>query len=140
MKPLFTIASLMLALATTTGAWAQGKFLTAAEVKPILTATKNSWIAVREFDGKDLLYFSHLLSWRCGLSAIQYGINSDIAILPWPMEPCDEEAANPAAMSETQKIYAEFALNSIYFVTVKITYDDGSTDQMIYKRKSVQTN
>jgi len=127
-------------LATGGGALAQGKFLTAAEVKPILNATKGNWIAVRKFDGKDLLYFTHLLSWRCGLSAIHYGVNSDIAVLNLPLEPCDEEAANPAALSETQPIYAQYPLGSIYFVTVKIVYDDGTSDQMSFKRKAIEMN
>lgn len=119
---------------------AQGKFLTAAEVKPILNATKNNWIAVREFDGKDLLYFTHLLSWRCGLDAVQYGINSDITTLALPMVPCDEEAASPAALPDNQPIYAEYGLKSIFFVTIKLIYDDGTTDQMTFKRKSVLMN
>jgi len=123
-----------------THAMAQGKFLTAAEVKPILNATKANWIAVREYDGKDLLYFTHLLSWRCGLSAVHYGVNSELANLNLPMVPCDEEAASPAALPDNQPIYAEFGLQSIYFVTIKLIYDDGTTDQMTYKRKSVLMN
>ena len=138
MKKFFISACVAAMLAS--GASAQGKFLTAAEVKPILNATKNSWIAVREYNGKDLLYFTHLLSWRCGLTAIQYGVNSDLATLALPVEACDEEARTPAALSDTQPIYAEFAPKSIYFVTVKIIYDDGTTDQMTYKRKAVEIN
>ncbi len=121
-------------------ATAQGKFLTAAEVKPILNATKANWIAVREYDGKDLLYFTHLLSWRCGLEAVHYGINSDVANLALPLVPCDEEAARPGAVPDNQPIFAEFGLKAIYFVTIKLMYDDGTTDQMTFKRKAVQMN
>ena len=119
---------------------AQGKFLTAAEVKPILTATKGNWIAVREFNGQDLLYFTHLLAWRCGLDGISYAVNGSADMQPWPVVPCDEDAANPAAISEDQKIYETFDLRLIETITVKIIYDDGSEDQMEYTRKSVQIN
>jgi len=119
---------------------AQDKFTTAAEVRPILTATKKNWLAVRNYDGRDLLYFTQLLSWRCGLEAIQYGINSDIPVMPWAFTPCNDTQSSPNTIPNTQEIYASFAPNSIYFVTVKITYDDGTTDQVTFKRKEIEIN
>ncbi len=116
------------------------KFLDAAQIKPILGATKGNWVAVREYNGQDLLYFTHLLSWRCGLTNINYSINSDAADQQWPLGICDEEAANPNAMAEDQVIYGEFELQSVNSVTVTITYDDGSTDTATFERKAIQIN
>ena len=131
-----TLASVMIC---GTSASAQGKFLTAAEVKPILNATKASWIAVREYEGQDLLYFSHLLAWRCGLSGLLYSINDAEPMLNWALTPCNEESPTPAAILEDQAIYLAQPLNSIQTIPIQITYDDDPTDMVTYARKSVLT-
>ncbi len=129
-----TLATLLIC---TNSASAQGKFLTAEEVKPILNATKASWIAVREYDGQDLLYFTHLLAWRCGLSGLLYTINDAEPMLNWNLTPCNEDSPTPAAILEDQAIYLAQPLNSIQTITVQITYDDNTTDTVTYARKSV---
>lgn len=96
------IAGAALAGALVAGmAQAQG-FTTAAEVRPILEATRASWVAVREFDGQDLLYFTHLIAWRCGLNGVTFSVNSDSAGMPWVMEPCHEGTAQPNAITSEE--------------------------------------
>lgn len=129
--------AIALTLLSATPISAQGQFLTAAEVKPILTATKGNWIAVREYNGQDLLYFSHLLAWRCGLKAIHYSLNAKETLEPWPLTPCNEESPSPAAIGPDQPIYGTHTLGSIASVTVTITYDDDTTDTVNFERKSV---
>ena len=71
-------------------------FTTAAEVKPILSATERAWIAMREYDGRDLIYFTNLLAWRCGASEVSCTVN-DGALTPLATEPCSENSAEPNA-------------------------------------------
>ena len=116
-------------------------FTTAAEIKPILDATRANWIAVREFDGKDLLYFTHLLSWRCGLGEIRYGLNGAAADKVWPMEPCydTEPQPNVLKMEGGAEIYLTEPLGSIQTVSISITYDDGTTTSADFNRADVMT-
>jgi hypothetical protein len=136
MERLLTVIFLSTALCVPATLHAQ--MVDAAQIRPILNATKNSWVAVREWDGQDLVYFTHLLTWRCGLDKIQYGINSNTADQNWAFIACDETSANPMALPPKQKIYGDFALKSVQNITVKITYDDGNTDTVTFERAAIQ--
>ena len=117
-----------------------GKYTTAMEVRPILGMTKNNWVGVREFDGQDLLYFTHLMAWRCGLWDIRYGINGEPAINVILMEPCNEAFAQPNAMIDIENFlpYVVFPLGSIESVYVEIVFDDGGSDFAQFDRSEVR--
>lgn len=114
-----------------------GKFLTATEVRPILEATQGNWIAVRDYNGQDLLYFTHLLAWRCGLHAVRFAIN-DGPMQPFELPPCDAEAPAPAAIPDGAVIYLGFPSGSIETVTVELFYDDLGTSSARFERAAVQ--
>lgn len=114
-----------------------GKFTTAQEVRPILGMTKANWIAVREYDGHDIIYFTQLMSWRCGLSAIRYAIN-DGPMQDFELPACYIDTATPNSIGENDTIMIMgLALGSVQKVTVEITYDDGETDSASYERSAV---
>lgn len=112
-------------------------FTTAAEVKMILDATKPQWIAVREWEGQDLIYFTNLLSWRCGLTSVSFSVNGEPAE-QLVMEPCYEDTATPNALQATDILpYVTRPLGSVQTVTVSVTYDDDTPDEASYERKAV---
>ncbi|GAA6209146.1 hypothetical protein NBRC116601_24390 [Cognatishimia sp. WU-CL00825] len=113
-----------------------GKFLTATEVKPILTATKANWIAVREWQGQDLIYFTHLLSWRCGLYEIRYSVNGGPQQL-WPIPECDPVTHSVGLIPEGTEIYTTLPLQSVASVEIEVLYDDLTTDVSAYERAAV---
>lgn len=119
---------------------ATGKFTTAVEVKPILGMTKGNWVAVRDYNGQDLVYFTHLLSWRCGLWDIRYGVNGAPAEEVFPMEPCYPDSATPNAMTDVETFlpYVTMPPGSVESIYVEVTFDDGTTDFARFDRAEVE--
>lgn len=113
------------------------QFTSAAEVKPILQATKGVWVAVREFDGQDLVYFTQLLSWRCGVSEIRYGLNDAPPDQVFAMEPCYEGTPQPNAI-QSDAIYLRLPLGSVQGIQLLVTYDDGTSEEAVFTRAQVQ--
>lgn len=114
-----------------------GKFTTAVEVKPILNATRGNWVAVREFNGQDLVYVTHLWSWRCGLLEMRVGING-APPEPWPLPPCHIDQPAPNMVADGDGLpYREFGLQSVASLEVELTYDDLSTDVAQFDRQAV---
>ena len=113
-----------------------GKFTTAAEIKPIVEATRGNWVAVREYEGQDWLYLSHLLAWRCGMHEFRVGVNGG-PLEVWEMPPCQLETATPNAITPETVIYRTFPPGSVESVEVEILYDDLDTAAGQFERNEV---
>jgi hypothetical protein len=104
------------------------KFSTAdeqlAEGKMALNMTKGSWLTFRDYDGKVLLYFTQLLSYRPVIKEIRYSLNSDKLDQTFKFKPSDK-------MFETgdEPVYLAVPANS-EFANVQITYKDGTTSDV----------
>lgn len=109
----------------------------AQDAKQILSLTKQNWVAVREYDGNDLLYFTNLLAWRCGVDAIRFAVNGD-SVAPLKHEPCHEDDASPNALYADDILpYLTFPLGSVETITVEVDFPDGSTEVGEYERAKV---
>lgn len=116
-----------------------GKYTTAVEIRPIVGMTKGNWASVRLYEGQDLLYFTSLLTWRCGLWEIRYGINGAPADQVLEMEPCHEDTGQPNAMTDptTYPVWATFPGETIETVYIEIVFDDGTTDFARFDRNQI---
>ena len=95
--------------------------------KKILGMTKNGWLSFRDFNGKLLLYFTHLVSSRCAIDKVAYGIDSDAVPSAFPLQPCNPR--DPHNVGDGQ-LYIEIPANSRY-VSVQLTYKDGTTSETV---------
>ena len=96
-------------------------------VKNVLQMTKSSWVSFRDWDGRLLLYFTHLLSSRSALSKIAYGLDTDVPDRDFPFTPADPR--NPHAIDTDATIYISVPKTTKY-VTVRVTYADGTTSEV----------
>jgi hypothetical protein len=114
---------------------AKAQFNSSAEVKPILKMIKPQWVSLREFNGQDLLYFTILEVYRCGIEQIRYVINQGKPQV-WETPPCpgDETFSDIPA---DRLPYTGFALGSVQRLRIELTYDDGSIEWAEYNRPDV---
>lgn len=128
----------LLLLATASPVWS-ANFTTTAEVKPILQATQSSWVAIRKFNGQDLLYFTQLESWRCGLTQITFRVNGAPETYNKFMEPCYEGTPAPNAFKlDSHLPYVAFQPDTLSSVEVTITYEDGTTQTAAFQRSEIE--
>jgi hypothetical protein len=112
------------------------KFSTASEQlaqgKQILEMTKGSWLSFRDFDGKVLLYFTHLLSYRPVIQEIRYSIDSDAVDQVYKFKPSDK-----MYIAGDDVVYITVPANSQY-AAVQITYKDGTKSDVQKVMRSSQ--
>ncbi|WP_425049649.1 hypothetical protein [Psychromarinibacter sp. S121] len=114
---------------------AQAQFDSAEQVKPILKMIKPQWVSLREYDGQDLLYFTMLEVYRCGIDQIRYVIN-DGKPRVWETPPCEGDETFSEIPADRLP-FTTFPLQSVEKLRVELTYDDGSVEWAEYTRGDV---
>ncbi len=100
----------------------------AGQEKQILEMTKDNWVAYRDYNGRQLIYFTHLESWKCGIKQVNYSINSIDLDQIYQLQPCDP--ANPNAVT-TDKPYISLPLGTSQTIAVQLTYTDGTKSEIV---------
>lgn len=96
--------------------------------KSILTMTRNGWLMFRDYEGKLLLYFTQLVSYRGSLLEIRYGLDKDEPDTVFPISKADPK--NPNAIGENDVLYLSVPLTT-KFATVRLTYRDGTRSDVV---------
>ncbi|MEM0970458.1 MAG: hypothetical protein AAGJ31_13975, partial [Verrucomicrobiota bacterium] len=96
--------------------------------KQILKLTENSWLSFRDYDGKVLLYFSHLLSHRGSFTDIAYGLNRETPDQTFDF-PAWDKPGN-ALITQDVNIYLTVP-DETTFATVQVSYKDGTKSEIV---------
>ncbi len=122
-------AALAAAVLAGLAAPAQAQGLAGME-KTVLPMTTGNWVAFRNFDGKQWVYFTHLVVYRCGLSEVRYSLDSDALDQTFPLQPCDEQ--NPHALDPVAfPPYLALPLGSAEMIAVQVVFDDGEESETV---------
>ena len=86
----------------------------------MLNASAGSWLSFRDYEGKVLLYFTHLMSYRPLIKEVRYSLNSDCARQDIQVQAERQDVrSGRRALPHRAERYAEFA-------TVQVTFKDGT--------------
>lgn len=97
----------------------------------ILEMTSGSWLSLREFNGL-LLYYTHLVSYRCAIREVRIGIDGGTPTRPIALPPCNLK--DPSAIPSTVQPYLKLP-PATKAVSVELSYRDGTTSEVkTYRR------
>tara|TARA_R110002126_G_scaffold291800_1_gene459022 strand:+ start:103425 stop:103916 length:492 start_codon:yes stop_codon:yes gene_type:complete len=126
--------ALCMVLPTTNHAMAQKK----SRIPPMTTYhamldgnLEGGWIGFRNFDGRQLVYFSALQTLHCRLKEIRYSVNSTELDRQFPLVACNPQ--NPFALppdSGVNDILVRLDAGAASTVAVQVVWEDGSKSRM----------
>ncbi|MCC2110725.1 MAG: caspase family protein [Hyphomicrobiales bacterium] len=98
--------------------------------KDILQRFSTAWISYRDWNKKRLVYFTHLLSYRCALDDVLYGLDTDEPDKSFAIPACDP--SNPHAIPESaigDDIYRAIPKKT-RFISVQLVFKDGTRSEV----------
>jgi hypothetical protein len=90
-----------------------------SQAKMSLNMVSGSWLSFRDYDGKVLLYFTTLMSYRPAIKEVHYSLNSEVLDQNFKFKPTDK------MFEVADDLYLTVPGNTA-FANVQITYKDGT--------------
>jgi hypothetical protein len=107
-----------------------------ATVTPILDMTRANWVGLRNWEGQELLYFTHLDMWRCAMTAVQYSINGG-AMTGWDLLPCQPGTPSPNALPDTYLPFTALPIDHLQTIRIEIKMSDGTVLESEFPRAAI---
>ncbi len=104
--------------------------------RKILDMTATSWLSFRQFNGL-LVYFTHLMSYRCAIREARIGIDTAVPDRVLNMPPCD--LREPNEIPYGAQLYMKLP-PATQFMSVELTYRDGSVSEVKSFRTANRSN
>lgn len=91
-----------------------------------LTSIQGSWVEFRDFNGV-LVYFTTLVSYRCAVTEVRYGLNGAPPLTRFDLPACNMK--DPYAIPNNAKTYLKVPGNT-KSISVQVTWRDGSQSEV----------
>ena len=91
-----------------------------------LESISGSWVEFRDFNGT-LVYFTTLLSYRCAITEVRYGLNGAAPLTRFDLPVCNMK--DPFAIPDNAKIYMKVP-SGTKSISVQLTWRDGSQSEV----------
>jgi len=100
--------------------------------RQILNQTSTSWFQFGKDHNAGYLYYTHIVSYRCAIKKVEYGLGSDPPVLELRLPPCDER--DPYAIPRDVNPYLRIG-RDIAGASMRITFTNGDiSDVKTYQR------
>ena len=101
--------------------------------KAMLDANKQTgWIQFRDYDDRQLIYFTALQTMHCRLSEIRYSINSDALDQRFPLAKCNPQLPFNLPGDETAEyVYISLPAKTAQTLTIQAVWDDGAGSEIV---------
>ena len=101
--------------------------------KNILQRFPNSWLSFGRDDYRNLLYFSHLISYHCAISKAVIALDDGPFDMPLPIPACDMR--DPHAVPRDSQVYLKIP-QTVHTVRVRLTFADGmQSEEKSFQRR-----
>ncbi len=94
------------------------------------------WVQFRNFDDRQLIYFTALQTMRCRLKEIRYSINSDKLDKRFPLGSCDPQQPfnMPANDDDGKYTYLSLKGGAAKTLTIQVVWEDGAGSEIVTYR------
>lgn len=104
--------------------------------KAMLDVNKpTGWVQFRNYDDKQLIYFTTLQTMHCRLSEIRYSVNTDLLDQRMPLGECNPQIPfNLPDDSSNKYLYISLPAHEAKTIAIQVVWDDGAGSEIvIYK-------
>jgi hypothetical protein len=96
------------------------------EQKQILEQMPSNWVEFRDFNGT-LIYFTTLVSYRCAITDVDFGLDGAKPLQRYDLPPCD--TADPFAVPNGARLYMRVPART-QSINLRITWRDGTQSEV----------